>query len=101
MTDIEITKRCARAMGYTDDDVYPDGLDLVFRNGTHYAPLYDAAQAMALVKKFRLNIGQLSDNWCKVFTMPAEGKIHEGEAQDLNRAICECVAKMATSAKRG
>lgn len=94
MTDLEITKRCALAMGYTDRYVYPDGLDLMFRNGTQYDPLHDDAQAMELTKKFKLNIGQLSGGWCKVFIMPTEGRMHEGESQDLNRAICLCVASL-------
>ena len=92
MTDLEITRLAAEAMGHTDD-VYPDGLDLMFRNGTQYAPLHDDAQAMALVKRFRLELTYgLHDIWI----CSNRGTIDyvSGNDCNLNRAIVKCVAKM-------
>ena len=97
MTDLEINRLCAAAMGgwvVVNGIVYRAGEFDADGHRPEYNPLHDDAQAMALVKKFRLNMGHLSKGWCKVFTAPFERGIYEGEAQDLNRAICECVAKM-------
>ena len=103
MTDIEITKLCAQAMGYTLD-AYAKGFrvrdqdnDVIYIIGegwgrSQYNPLHDDAQAMALVKKFEIRISRT--------LRPAEGWFAEinnnqfGSSTDLNRAICECVAKM-------
>jgi len=94
MTDLEITKLCAEAMGLRvvkqlgvmrfPNTQFEDSL---------YDPLHDDAQAMALVKRFHLNIGQTTQG-VKVFTRPLKGGFHEADNADLNRAICECVAKM-------
>ena len=104
MTDLEITKLCAEAMGITiceetrgpltgkwfrcdDYDFYDE-----------YKPLHDDAQAMALVKKFRLTVAteRGSSRWM-VGPPPHQ---YESADNDLNRAICECVAKMQ-QAKHG
>ncbi len=96
MTDLDMTKLCAEAIGYTVSDgnygptaLYcqkpEDGVPNVF-----FSPLTNDAQCMALVKKFRLNIGQLT-NGIKVFTPDLR---FDADSKDLNRAIVECVAKM-------
>jgi hypothetical protein len=95
MTDLEMVRLCALAMGYT----YSDGMaERTGREGEwetshrwRYDPLHDDAQAMQLVKKCRLSVGCLrgSGTWNVVGTYPAEA-----ENSDLNRAIVECVAKM-------
>lgn len=98
MTDLEMTKLCAEAMGYgwnvVAETVYctHDGLDKFI-----YRPLHDDAQAMALVKKFDIDITKLDDFW-DVNLWPEDGStlIHSLDA-DLNRAIVECVAKMQAS----
>ena len=54
-------------------------------------PLHDDAQAMALVKKFGLNQWYDGQNWRVVGGVSNEG---DAWSADLNRAICECVAKM-------
>lgn len=82
MTDLEITKLCAEAMG-----VNPTTAERCpICSGTHgamlYDPLHDDAQAMALMKKFRL--------WIDLDAVDA----HKG---DLNRVICEYVAQMQKS----
>ena len=60
-----------------------------------YDPLHDDAQAMALVKKFRLSIRNEVDQW-RVSEIGGDD-IHQDEDgvnADLNRAICETVAKL-------
>ena len=84
MTDLEMTKLCAEAMG-------PSG-----RDERTYDPLHDDAQAMALVKKFQINIA-----WYEV-NMPRptfEPTVYMWRKKDLNRAIVECVAKMQAAKK--
>lgn len=122
--DIELTKLCAEAMGYESLDVgYTDGEDetprqreldasqWMHRHGlwsvgeywineaagswitrSDYDPLHNDAQAMALVKRFKLDVwwpfsGQTWRCSDGTTTRPTE---HE----DLNRAICLCVAQM-------
>lgn len=83
MTDLEITKLCAEAMGYDKTD--PLGVALV------YDPLHDDAQAMAMVKKFKLDCFENLDE--EGWIVDAGDGVHTKHI-DLNRAICECVAKM-------
>ena len=95
MTDLEITKACAEAMridvelrsrDFSGNNYWARG------NGDDYNPLHDDAQAMALVKKFGLHTGfQSFDN---LWGCLAQDGITKTYNTDLNRAICECVAKM-------
>jgi hypothetical protein len=95
MDDLEITRRCAEAMGI---EVFVDAFgDLCVENGDigadnyFYSPLTDDAQCFALVKKFRLLVdGGNAGAWCVHSDVVGSGKINE----NLNRAICECVANM-------
>lgn len=94
MTDLEITKLCAEAMGYRI--VYPDQIDLPLcvessHGSSVYYPLHDDAQAMALVKIFKLFV-----NWDNgtCWVMCAESDCDSDDHTDLNRAVCECVARM-------
>jgi len=98
MTDLEATRLCAKAIGGRYD-THPDGIGRFIPSTAHpaqnifafdrYDPLHDDAQAMALVKRFSLDIeapyiGQ--PNWMVA---------HEnggGCDPDLNRAIVMCVA---------
>ena len=95
MTDLEITKLCAEAMGVD----FSKGFGTITCKecgeiGIPYDPLHDDAQAMALVKKFNLQIQSPAidgEHWhCWKFKAPN----HTGLSKDLNHAICECVAKM-------
>lgn len=94
MTDLEMTlemtRLCAEAMGLewvADWLVCPKGDDHDYSDTYGYDPLHDDAQAMALVKKFKLILARRhvmsDDNTVTVFR-------DQGE----NRAIVECVAKM-------
>ena len=88
MTDLEITTLCAKAMGIRlDADMLADGV-------IGYSPLHDDAQAMALIRRLQLciqppeAIGVMAWHVWK-FHKPN----HTAVSDDLNRAICECVAK--------
>ncbi len=105
LSDLEITKACAVAMGlltYKPMGAYP-----YVEHPTHYDrdtsdpktgkslkaynPLTDDAQCFALLKKFKLHpiYDDEQDRW----DCFASGAIFGCNA-DLNRCICECVAKM-------
>ena len=98
MTDLEMTRLCAEAMGWKTKVVSGVPYDTVYRlkeqspkgEWNEWNPLHDDAQAMALVKKCKLTIQREhhGDRW-------AVGNPHpEAMNLDLNRAIVECVAKM-------
>jgi hypothetical protein len=115
MTDLEITKRCAEAMElsaiqysrvgkvaynaiqYITD--IPDEAELItyelegLRNV--YNPLVSDIQCMALVKKFRINVIWYEVNMPSMF----EPNVSMWLKNDLNRAICECVAKLQKEKK--
>ena len=97
LTDLEITRLCAAAMGLPE---WPDGgHDCRPVGGDHrdyWQPLHDDAQAMALVKKFHLHIGKTLRTPDEPFGQWFVSKTDKYEVpnNDLNRAICECVAKM-------
>ena len=103
MTDLEMIKRCAKKFGfepYEDQSQWKlEAPAIACKLGTWsgecivYNPLTDDAQAMALVKKFEINIGpDVKD----VFGWTASDYDGSGEVfnTDLNRAIVECVARM-------
>lgn len=88
MTDLEITKLCAEAMGW----YWPQ------ENNTHNVrpdPIHNDVLTMELVRRFELWISKSSGKWSVTeptgFQTPYE---NSAENEDLNRAICECVAKM-------
>ena len=83
MTDLEMTELCAEAMG----------VPLMGSNVPLWNPLHDDAQAMALVKKFALDI-VCAGQW--QVSRSRRGDTTAVNA-DLNRAIVECVAKMKGS----
>jgi hypothetical protein len=115
MTDLEMTKLCAEAMGYQQRD---DSEDLVcwdykphehmisvvdpsappIRSVLDYDPLCRDEQAMALVKRCRLSINAANKEyqvWPTCVEGEAAGKSCTFNA-DINRAIVGCVAKMRT-----
>lgn len=98
MTDLEMTKLCAEAMGYK----YYSGTRIVTvlhgtGEGVEYDPLHDDAQAMELVKSLGLNVchGSQTKEANKWEVWPDNGPIGFTVFNaDANRAIVECVAKM-------
>ena len=100
MTDLEITKLCAEAMGLDWTEAVQHIWDMSPPHKEDpYDPLHDDAQAMALVKRFGLNIwfNEHSWPWRVVGGAHDEGDVWN---TDLNRAICECVAKMQAAKAR-
>ena len=137
MTDLEMTRLCAEAMGwihlgaigyvpqdgesYEDIEKACDGKSWCKSGGNDWwrdpqgmqicgpcsgipDPLHDDALAMALVKKFGLEILKFKILW-QVSGMWGDGhgewswKRISGEPyENLNRAIVECVAKMQMAA---
>lgn len=101
MTDLEITKACAEAMEIPVQVVSAPALgggSWLRRTDVHsgrrlYDPLHDDGEAMALVKKFGLFISRLADTW---YVDSSDGRDAESadHKDNLNRAICECVAKL-------
>jgi len=103
MTDLEITKLCAEAIGIPFDLVrcarLKDAKDTSFVryvNGPLYDPLHNDAQAMALVKKFGLGISKQDWSDGRYWVVIVGDEI-SADQSNLNRAICECVAKMEKS----
>jgi len=123
MTDLEITKLCAEAseVWKTAHEWYPtmtldptfsgveirgDSVVLVpnnpFRQDPQiYDPFHDDAQAMWLVKNKLLEIVPHNDGDRIVFFVRKFATLANPnewtENENLNRAICECVAKMQAS----
>lgn len=102
MTDLEITRLCAEAMGYTPTP-HPNRRsfkDLMWvANAGNWNPLADDAQAMALVKRFKADICWALDSsgndglwFVDIGDTTSEG--YADRDADLNRAICLVVAKM-------
>ena len=98
MTDLEITRLCAQAMGYdfvaSEKHVRTRATGSLLPYDRYYDPLHDDAQAMALVKKFQLSVYWIADSeggWSAAWDF---GPHVYADNSDINRAICECVAKM-------
>lgn len=98
VTDLEIVRLCAEAMGLEPLAVY--GMDVVIGatpNRYVFRPLHDDGQAMALLYWLSFE--------CEIIVSSGEFHCNSEEHKmeeiygitsnaDLNRAICECVAKM-------
>ncbi len=91
MTDLEITRLCAEAMGCkwkeTSDGIYVDSF-------TSYDPIHDDAQCMALVKRFKLMLVPNGTLWEVGPENGPLGRQQDANNPDLNRAVCLCIAKM-------
>ena len=90
MTDLEMTKLCAEAMGMDEAFV----AEMYWRiSPDRYDPLHYDSQTMALIKKIGINCMTAPfKNWVvrpqgSEYSMSVHGS-------DLNRAVVECVAKM-------
>ena len=113
MTDLEITRLCAEALELPTitelhGEVYFQYDDGSWAQLPHkYDPLHDDVQAMALVKTLKLQINPPTVNgaqtwWVHDNGYPLTYNANDGPPPitagathtDLNRAICECVAKM-------
>ena len=98
MTDLEITRLCAEAMGIECTLLAGDWRITPYHN-KEYDPLHNDAQAMALAKRFGLVMDPQHDGQ-DFASDPGWEVSHPSTGDelficpDLNRAICECVAKM-------
>ena len=106
LTDLEATRLCAEAMGYT---VTPHANRkfsphlMWIANGDNWNPLHDPAQAFALVENLRLNIMILdaidghAAGWWRVDSQDGDVTCRHA---DLKRAIVLCAAR-AQLARKG
>ena len=95
MTDLELTRLCAEAMGYEIVGHIKDSSCIeVGRKGNPvgFDPLHDDAQAMALAKKFRPIMHSMEPPTTDEETWFVALGDATGEHPDLNRAICLCAA---------
>ena len=108
LSDLEMTKLCAEAMGYENrSDTHargPSNSSILAFDGGHfvYDPCHNRAQAIELVEKLRLNLNATTvpgGNWI-VTTSGSLSARFEQVSRDLLRAICLCVARMQ-QAKKG
>ena len=97
MNDLEITLWCAKAMGYK----YPQG---IFPDLRCFDPLHDDGQAMKMVKALHLCIQppqfvkpQRWHVWVDPSGIGVGSHTAVANPSYLNRAICECVARMEAS----
>jgi hypothetical protein len=88
MTDLEMTKLCAEAIGE---------YELWANAPEQYDPLHDDAQAMALVKKFQLCLTIMEDGTWMVEHVTNKRFDSTSRDTDINRAIVECVAMQAAT----
>lgn len=103
MTDLEMTRRCAVAMGYklVESGPIDHPYILVHEPYGKYEPLHNDAQMAALVKKFRpaISASPKDDSW-GVFMFDDRGagkdRCFEAYNENLNRAVVECVARFVT-----
>lgn len=103
LTDLEVTKLCARAMGIPEWATFSVEATATAESEI-YDPLHDDAQAMALVKKFQITCVYMMDykteEWtCEAFTGSGGRPQSSASDKSFNRAICLCVAQMQARSK--
>lgn len=96
MDDSTIVRLCAEAMGRRVDESLVRSVNYAYAlSHSGYDPLRDDAQAMALVKRFRLDILDLRGAWSVRYSNDDNAEDWcMGNDADLNRCICECVASL-------
>ena len=109
MTDLEIVRLCAQAMGMAIGECIseyrggPRILRATPEGALHeipYDPLHDDGQCMALLKRLDIVLLKPHKKWQAILAKDWNGGergsvFHApyGEDENLNRAVCECVAK--------
>ena len=110
MTDLDITRLCAEAMGWQRvrisalavPGIHVDPPFIVGSlTGTSidelYDPLHDDAQCMALIKRLDVALYRVGPyDWqASIWSRERTQLVWSTEnVPDLNRVVCECVAKM-------
>lgn len=100
MTDFEKMQKCAVAMGLLNVIQSTDGMGnqkLHIATGPfmrEYDPLHNDEQAMALLKKFPMDVFADRGNPFWRVRLAADHNVGNGMSDNLNRAIVECVANL-------
>ena len=95
MSDLEITRLCAAAMGIpVFEDAEIGGHIYSSLDGDTYNPLHDDMQAMALVKKMQLFIMPEHEGLAWLVSDKNDHEQFQAGDDDLNHAICEVCAKL-------
>lgn len=106
MTDLEITRLCGKAMGLPLADTIRELADKCFyaesgRGNVKYDPLHNDSQVMALVKKLKIFIEPPlagETEWgANIMDDVGAKSLFYAQEENLNAAICECVAKMTAA----
>jgi len=101
MSDLEITRLCAEAMGIKSQLIDSAlGRFYAHPGGYLYDPLHDDTQAMALAKRFMLEVDFFAGQAQKGEYTKLSERFTCWNDESINYAICECVAKMQ-QAKEG
>lgn len=93
LSDLEITRKCAEAMGIITKAKLGTWEESRYADEWKFDPLRDDADAMALVKRFKLSIYQHQDLVTVTDYFYSQQRV-ELNITDLNRAICLTVARM-------
>jgi hypothetical protein len=97
MTDLEMTRLCAEALGLTVGKrchaARPE-LGVWTEEHGSYFPIHSDVQSMALIKKFKLALLFDEQGHPPYWRVSDCFDTVEVKGQDLNRVIVECVAKM-------
>jgi hypothetical protein len=106
MTDLEMTKLCAEAIGlvpaegeFRDRDIWGQKTELspgvYMTRYLPYDPLNDGVQAMTLLERFNLSVTWFTSGDAEVTHYAPPQDIADVRTEGpLKRAIVECVAKM-------
>jgi hypothetical protein len=93
VTDVEMMRLCAAAVGIT----LGESNGQLYDKGTFapWNPVTNDTQAMLLIRKFRLEVSGANTEWCVCKAIGDYESAHAATHNiNLNRAICECVARM-------
>lgn len=106
LTDLQLTKLCAEAMGYMETQLIKTGAYNNFRFEVRtqgkgwqlYDPLHDSAQAFALIERFGLSVwghGYVAGDWKYHAEWGHPDDYHAlGHGFTHNEAIVRCIAQM-------
>lgn len=98
MTDIELTRACAEAMGLTVH--FHRGRFSFYADSAkhYYDPLHDKAQCFEMVERFRLHVCP-GIAWAVWPDGRGPENAHDADDPDLPRAVVQCVAAMHAARK--
>ena len=99
---MEAVRLCREAIGWEPPNVIP-GVTLVadVPRSLEYDPLTDDAQAMALVRRFRINVIWFEVNMAGGSRFEPSIYMWADKPEALNRKIVHCVAALQQERERG